>query len=88
MGCTFQNLYDFAGYAFTKRDFIVPNLYEIHHDPRHFDDPGTFEPSRFIDEESGEFVPHPAVVPFGFGKRECLGKSLAKAEGGDSMCLL
>ena len=70
-----------AGYTFTKSDFIVPNLYEIHHDPRHFDDQGMFNPSRFIDEASGEFVPHPAVLPFGFGKRECLGKSLAKAEG-------
>ena len=73
-----------AGYTFTKSDFIVPNLYEIHHDPRHFDDPNTFNPCRFMD--SGEFVPNSAVVPFGFGKRECLGKSLAKAEGRDSMC--
>ena len=30
----------FAGYTFTKKDFIVPNLYEIHHDPKHFHDPG------------------------------------------------
>jgi cytochrome P450 len=28
----------------------------------------------------GKFVAHPTMVAFGVGKRECLGKSLAKQE--------
>ena len=70
----------FGGYTLTERDFITPCLYEIHHDPRNFDDPESFRPERFLDPRDGSFVPHPAVIPFGVGKRDCLGKSLAKAE--------
>ena len=52
----------------------------MHRDPKNFPDPDSFDPTRFVDPASGSFSPHPAVVPYGFGKRECLGKSLAKAE--------
>ena len=57
---------------------IAPCLYEIHHDPRNFAEPHKFDPSRFLDPSGRRFVPHPALVPYGFGKRECLGKTLAK----------
>ena len=70
----------FAGYDFLRTDMIAPCFYEIHHDPRNFREPHLFNPQRFIDPASGKFVPHEAAVPYGFGKRECLGKSLAKAE--------
>ena len=59
---------------------IAPCLYEIHHDPRNFAEPHLFDPSRFLDPAGQKFLPHPALVPYGFGKRECLGKTLAKAE--------
>jgi cytochrome P450 len=48
-------------------------------DPKTFPNPSQFNPDRFIDEHGG-FVPHPNVVPFGVGKRRCLGESLAKVE--------
>jgi cytochrome P450 len=54
-------------------------LHQIHHNPEFFDDPKTFNPSRFIDE-SGKFVPDHRVIPFGTGKRFCLGQSLAEKE--------
>ena len=44
-----------GGYTFTGSDFITPNLYEVHHDPRNFTDPFSFNPERFIDETSGKF---------------------------------
>ena len=47
---------------------------------RNFPDPFSFNPSRFIDKTSGGFRPQPALVPFGLGKRDCLGKTLARAE--------
>jgi len=50
----------------------------VHDDPEVFDNPLDFNPDRFI--EGGEFKAHPKVIPFGIGKRRCLGESLAKAQ--------
>ena len=59
-------------------------LTEVLHDPKHFPNPYEFKPERFlnVDQESGKLVfkPHPALIPFGIGKRDCLGRSLAKME--------
>ena len=70
----------FAGYDFLRTDMIATCLYDIHHDPRNFREPHLFDPLRFIDQDSGKFVPHEALVPYGLGKRKCLGISMAKTE--------
>jgi cytochrome P450 len=33
-----------------------------------------------MDPTSGKFVPSPNVLPFGFGRRRCIGEPLAKME--------
>jgi cytochrome P450 len=58
---------------------VISFLYGIHHDPEFYDDPKVFRPSRFIDS-SGGFVRDDRVMPFGIGKRSCLGQSLAEKE--------
>ncbi len=50
------------------------------HDPANFPNPEKFDPERFLDPSTGLYRPHRAFVAFGVGKRECLGKSLAKLE--------
>ena len=48
------------------------------HDPIVFDDPNTFKPERFL-EQNGKYVssrPN-GFIPFSLGKRACLGKRLA-----------
>ena len=59
---------------------INSSMLSIMMDPKAFKDPEQFKPERFIDANDGSFVPHPNVVPFGIGKRRCLGESLAKTE--------
>ena len=49
-------------------------------DPENFENPEAFEPKRYICSSSGVYKPHPLLLPFGIGKRECPGKSLAKME--------
>jgi methyl farnesoate epoxidase/farnesoate epoxidase len=47
-------------------------------DSKHFQDPEVFNPDRFIDPETGKFVPDETVIPFGLGKRNCVGQPLGE----------
>ena len=67
------------GYTFPPGTSINSNMAAILMDPVAFPNPDQFNPERFIDE-NGCFAPHPNVIPFGIGKRRCLGESLAKTE--------
>lgn len=67
-------------YKIPSKTLIFPNLYSIHRNPKHFKDPNAFNPDRFIDPATGNFNPHPAVVPFSVGRRYCPGMTLAKME--------
>ena len=68
-----------GGYDLPADTHIIPNLTSVLMDPEVFPDPDQFKPDRFIDAQ-GAFAPHPNVVPFGVGKRRCLGENLAKVE--------
>ena len=68
-----------GAYVLPPGTSINSSMEDILMDPKVFTDPYTFNPERFIDE-NGCFIPHPNVVPFGVGKRRCLGESLAKTE--------
>ena len=50
------------------------------HDESYWKDPYVFRPERFIDETTGKVKPDERLIPFGLGKRACLGKSLAQTE--------
>uniref|UniRef100_A0A7E4W0N6 Cytochrome P450 n=1 Tax=Panagrellus redivivus TaxID=6233 RepID=A0A7E4W0N6_PANRE len=51
----------------------------VHFDESNFPEPNVFKPERFLDE-FGNYVPHKKLIPFGIGKRQCLGESLARME--------
>jgi cytochrome P450 len=55
---------------------LVANGYLIHHDPEIYPDPHAFRPERFLDEGPGTYT----WIPFGGGRRRCLGASFAMLE--------
>jgi cytochrome P450 len=55
---------------------LVPNAYLVHHDPEIYPDPYSFRPERFLDNPPGTYT----WIPFGGGRRRCLGASFAMLE--------
>ena len=64
--------------SFWHRLFVAKMFYNIG-PQKHFCDPHKFSPERFIDD-AGKFLFSNRVVPFGIGKRVCLGQTLAEKE--------
>lgn len=65
-----------GGWAYEPGACLVPNAYLIHHDPEIYSDPYAFRPQRFLDEAPGTYT----WIPFGGGRRRCLGASFAMLE--------
>ncbi|PAA86266.1 hypothetical protein BOX15_Mlig000805g3, partial [Macrostomum lignano] len=70
---------EFLGYLIPASAIVFINLYGHHRDPRYFPNPSEFKPSRFLDSD-GRYQASQYLIPFGLGRRSCLGESLAKAE--------
>lgn len=56
---------------------VVIPIHHIHHDPRWWPDPEKFDPARFLDPGAGKTRHRSAYLPFGGGRRICLGQSFA-----------
>nr|CAD7430294.1 unnamed protein product [Timema monikensis]CAD7436102.1 unnamed protein product [Timema monikensis] len=57
---------------------IIINLFDLHMDRKYWGDPDNFRPERFL-ESNGTVRKDEALLPFGQGKRSCLGESLARS---------
>src|ERR687896_962183 len=55
---------------------LAASAWLVHHDPDVYPDPFAFRPERFLDESPGTYT----WIPFGGGRRRCLGASFAMLE--------
>jgi cytochrome P450 len=55
---------------------LVAHSYLLHHDPEIYPDPHAFRPERFLGQNPGTYT----WIPFGGGRRRCLGASFAMLE--------
>ena len=73
-----------GGYTIPKNTVVFANVWRFLRDEEYWDQPDQFVPDRFLTPTAGgggvkvKIPEH--FVPFGFGRRVCLGESLAKQE--------
>jgi cytochrome P450 len=65
-----------GGWRYPEGVCLVASAYLLHHDPDLYLDPYTFRPERFLDEAPGTYT----WIPFGGGRRRCIGASFAMLE--------
>jgi cytochrome P450 len=65
-----------GGWSYPPGVCLVANAYLIHHDPQIYPEPYAFRPERFLEDSPGTYT----WIPFGGGRRRCLGASFALQE--------
>jgi cytochrome P450 len=69
-----------GGFHVRKDDLVMIAPWLLHRDPRLFEDPLRFDPDRFLPEREAA-LPRFAYMPFGGGRRICIGNQFALMEG-------
>lgn len=59
---------------------LIANAFLVHHDPDVYPDPYAFRPERFLERAGGQAPGTYTWLPFGGGRRRCLGASFAMLE--------
>ena len=67
---------EIGGWTYEPGVCVIANAYLVQHDPEIYPDPYAFRPERFLDEPPGTYT----WIPFGGGRRRCLGASFAMLE--------
>jgi cytochrome P450 len=69
----------YSNFTFPKKSIIILFFYGLHRDPKYWENPESFAPSRFAKENEDKRKPK-AYYPFGGGPRLCIGNNFAMAE--------
>jgi cytochrome P450 len=65
-----------GGWEYEPGPRLIANAYLVHHDPDVYPDPYAFRPDRFLEDAPGTYT----WIPFGGGRRRCIGASFATLE--------
>ncbi len=65
-----------GGFSYPAGVALLASAYLVHHDPELYPEPHAFRPERFLERPPGTYT----WIPFGGGRRRCLGASFAVAE--------
>ena len=68
--------FELGDYVMPPGARLVGSAHLIHHNPDIYPDPYDFRPERFLDTKPGNYT----WIPFGGGRRRCLGKGIAELE--------
>nr|XP_020834338.1 cytochrome P450 2K1-like [Phascolarctos cinereus] len=69
----------FRGYVIPEGTEVIPLFSSVFKDETQWETPHQFNPAHFLDA-TGNFVKRDCFIPFGLGRRVCIGESLAKME--------
>ena len=70
---------EIGGYHIPKGTTLICSQWVMHHDPRYFDQPTVFNPSRWANDFETS-LPRGVYFPFSDGPRVCIGKGFAMME--------
>jgi cytochrome P450 len=65
-----------GGFEYPPGVALLASAFLVHHDPAVYPEPFAFRPERFLDQPPGTYT----WIPFGGGRRRCLGASFAVQE--------
>lgn len=66
-------------YIIRKDTLALVSIHSLHMDKEYWKDPEVFRPERFLDE-TGKIINHEhQFLPFGHGRRKCIGENFAKS---------
>ena len=68
-----------GGYLIPKEAIISLHIFQIHRNPKYWEDPDTFDPLRFHPDNVKDRHPY-AYMPFSAGPRNCIGQNFALNE--------
>jgi cytochrome P450 len=71
---------EIGGISYPPGAVLIASAYLIHHDPDIYPRPNAFSPERFLESEGGKAPGTYTWLPFGGGRRRCLGASFAMLE--------
>jgi cytochrome P450 len=67
---------EIGGWTYPEGVVLIGSAYLVHHDPAIYPQPHAFRPERFLTAKPGTYT----WIPFGGGRRRCLGASFAMLE--------